>query len=359
MQVFTRKSLKPQSFFQKIFRRQPPENAVTEINNLLASKPLLDVRLTEVSNILAKYKPNVLRLFAHDIMQLYERYLQHCLTDKALSDKDLEALNHLKRLLSLNDKAVKDIHLKVAKQIYKESVEEAVADRNLTAEEREFLRKLQTELTLPEEIATELQREVKQTMLTRFLLEAVADGQLSPDEDAEFEALCKNLGAVPDIEPHTQRQLERFRLYWRIENADLPIVDVGIKLYKSEVCYFTCSALWNEFRTVTRRINYAGVSTRIRIAKGVYYRVGTIAPQRITSEELKLIDRGTIYLTNKRVIFMGIQKNFTLRLERLLAFSPYSDGIELEKDSGRNPILQLGDNTELFCRILSRVLHDF
>ncbi|MFQ3598771.1 MAG: hypothetical protein SNJ55_03720 [Chloroherpetonaceae bacterium] len=358
MQVFTRKPLKAQSFFQKLFRRQPPENAVTEINNLLASKPLLDVRLTEVSNILAKYKPNVVRLFARDITQLYERYLQHCLTDKALSDKDLEELKHLKRLLSLNDKAVKDIHLKVAKQIYKESLEEAVADEKITAEEREFLRKLQTELTLPEEIATELQREVKQTMLTRFLLNAVADGQLSPDEDAQFEALCKNLGVKPDLEPHTQRQLERFRLYWRIENADLPTIAVDIKLYKSEVCFFTCPALWQEFRTVTRRINYAGVGARIRIAKGVYYRVGTIAPQRITSEELKLIDGGTIYLTNKRVIFMGNLKNFTLRMERLLAFSPYSDGVELEKDSGRNPILVLGEETDVFCRILSRVMHD-
>lgn len=358
MQVFARKPLKIQSFFQKLLRRQPPENAVIEINNLLASKPVLDVQLTEISDILAKYKPNVRRLFANDIIELYERYLRHCLVDKAFSDTEHEELKHLKHLLSLTDETVKNIHLNVAKEVYEKSVNEAIFDGNLTSEERDFLQKLQTDLALPDDIAHKIYAEANQFVLTLFLLNAIDDRQLSPDEDAEFEALCRNLGVKPEIQPHTQRQLERYRLYWRIENAELPTINVDIKLYKSEACYFTCNALWFEFRTVTKRINYSGLGARVRIAKGVYYRVGTVAPQRITSEELKLIDSGKIYITNKRVIFMGVLKNFSLRLERLLAFSPYSDSVELEKDAGRNPILKLGDETEIFCRILARVMRD-
>ncbi|MFN3385343.1 MAG: hypothetical protein ACK42Y_02010 [Candidatus Thermochlorobacter sp.] len=97
---------------------------------------------------------------------------------------------------------------------------------------------------------------------------------------------------------------------------------------------------------------------RIRIAKGIYYRVGTVAPQRITSKELTYIDSGKLYLTNKRVIFMGAIRNFTIRMERILAFTPYSDGIKIEKDSGRNPTLKIDKNVDICCLMFSRLLRE-
>ncbi|MFN3562315.1 MAG: hypothetical protein ACK4XY_05560 [Chloroherpetonaceae bacterium] len=101
-QVFKTRPLKAQTFFQKLFRKHPPENAVVEIQNLLASKPILDVRRYEISQLLEKYKnANIFRTFKSDIAALYKRYLEHCLRDKAFSEKDLEELQHLKKLLNL------------------------------------------------------------------------------------------------------------------------------------------------------------------------------------------------------------------------------------------------------------------
>jgi hypothetical protein len=357
-QVFKPKRLKAQNFFQKILRKQPRENAVVEINNLLATKPLLDITPSEINETLYKYKENILRTFASDIAQLYEMYLRHCLNDKHLSDEDLAELKHLKRLLSLSDKTVGQLHDKVAGAIYEESVEQAIADGKLSQQERDALEKLQKELMLPSETANRLYADASKVLITRFLLNVVSDSRLSPDEEKEFEELCANLHVKPEIEPHTKEKLDRFRLYWLIENAELPEQSVSIKLYKTEKCYFTAKVNWYELRTVTKRINYAGVGARIRIAKGIYYRVGTVAPQRVTSEEMTYIDSGELYLTNKRIIFTGLKKNFTIRLERILAFTPYFDGIEIEKDAGRNPIMTIEKNADIFCLMLSRLMRE-
>jgi hypothetical protein len=152
-------------------------------------------------------------------------------------------------------------------------------------------------------------------------------------------------------------QLSKYKLYWTIENGELPTIDVPISLGKQEECYFQTHAEWHEQRTVTQRINYRGTTASIRIMKGVRYRVGSIKPQRITSEEYKLLDSGTLYLTNKRIIFTGRLKNSTISLTKVLSFTPYSDGVEISKDTGRPPLFKFSSNNELFPLIMSRLLN--
>ena len=111
-------------------------------------------------------------------------------------------------------------------------------------------------------------------------------------------------------------------------------------------------------RTVTQRINYSGTTASIKIMKGVRYRVGTIKPQRITSEQWKQIDYGSMYLTNKRIILIGQSKNSNIKLQKILSFTPYSDGVEISKDAGRNPLIRFSTNTDIFSLILSRLLNE-
>jgi hypothetical protein len=114
---------------------------------------------------------------------------------------------------------------------------------------------------------------------------------------------------------------------------------------------------WYETRTRTVRIDYHGTSGSIRICKGLRYRVGSVSTSRVTRDELTEIDRGTIYVTNKRLIFSGTKKNTTMRLSTILSFEPYSDGLLLEKTSGKPVrLVFIGGDTELFHLILSGAL---
>ena len=93
--------------------------------------------------------------------------------------------------------------------------------------------------------------------------------------------------------------------------------------------------------------------------KGVYYRVGSMGIQKSTAEELQLIDSGRVFITNKRIIFLGNKKNSNIPINKILSINPYSDGVGIEKASGRSPIITVSDDADLLIMILSRVINDF
>jgi hypothetical protein len=103
-------------------------------------------------------------------------------------------------------------------------------------------------------------------------------------------------------------------------------------------------------------VGYASQGVSIRIARGVYYRVGGSRPQRVTTEGLTEIDAGTLYLTNKRLLFDGRAKNTSLKLNTVIAFDVYTDGLAIEKGSGRSPHLLLNGDVESAATILGRLL---
>jgi hypothetical protein len=79
-----------------------------------------------------------------------------------------------------------------------------------------------------------------------------------------------------------------------------------------------------------------------------------VAP--VKQEQLTQIDSGKIYFTNKRVIFDGGRANKTIKLSALIGIEPYTDGIGLEKATGKSPVIVLDEHVELATIILSALL---
>jgi hypothetical protein len=65
--------------------------------------------------------------------------------------------------------------------------------------------------------------------------------------------------------------------------------------------------------------------------KGLSYRLGSVGVGRTTEDSVVLVDTGTIYVTNKRLIFDGARTNTSIRLNKILSFTPYSNGVEIDK----------------------------
>ena len=73
---------------------------------------------------------------------------------------------------------------------------------------------------------------------------------------------------------------------------------------------------------------------------------------------MTLIDSGSIYLTNKRIIFTGTKKNAYIRFEKILNITPHTDGVEIDKDTGKSSTLQLPSQADVFCMILERLIRE-
>ena len=357
--IYTVKPLKSQNFFHRLFKTYPTENVIVEINNLLATKPLRKIKLEEVSEICAKYKTDIRCKFLKELKQLYEKYLEKCFEDNLLTDDEVDDLSNLRQLLLLHENEVTELHNKVGSEIYKKAYNEAISDGQYTTSEEEFIDKLQKNLRLPDDVAEKISNDCRKSFMNIQVGKITEDGKISPDEWEELTMIAKNLNVSISIDETSKATFERMKLNWLIENGELPVKQVSINLQKSEQCYYSTFIDWLELRRVTKRVNYSGPTYRLKIAKGFYYRVGSITPQRITSDELQVIDRGTIYVTNKRLIFCGRLKNSNITLGKILSITPYFDGVGIEKDSGKSPIFRVSENADLLAMIIARVIKDF
>lgn len=344
---------------QRFFGQQSKGNASKEISNSLArARDVRQVLEDEVQAVADKYRAANKAWFRKELAEIYRLLLQHCLTDRHLSDDETAQLLHLKSILGLSDSDVGGIHDDVAQTVYEESVDEAISDGRLDTDERSFLDRLQTTLKLPKETADRIYGARATDYMSRYLASALEDERLSPDEEKELTAIAGSLGVNVEYEEKTKAMLDRSRLFWLIENGEVPTLGVDINLQKNESCYFQCDVNWHEHRRVTKRIRYSGPTARIKIVKGLYWRAGDLAVQSVSEDVLQHIDSGRLFVTNKRLIFMGGRKNTNIRLSKILDFTPYKNGVDIQKDTGKSPFLEFEKGVDVFCVILDRAIRD-
>ena len=110
----------------------------------------------------------------------------------------------------------------------------------------------------------------------------------------------------------------------KIEEGELPVAsdeevrNLGIVLKKGELVHAYGQVEYWEERLVSRHHGiYGGPS--IRVARGVYIRTGTYSGVGRSYPELRHIDTGTLIITNKRVLFTGNFRSFTIPLRKITA----------------------------------------
>ena len=115
----------------------------------------------------------------------------------------------------------------------------------------------------------------------------------------------------------------------------------GINLGTNEViCDYASNTDWLEEKTTTVSYTYSGL--RYSGSGALRYTFGTLSVIPNTRTYFDIVDRGNVYITNKRIIFVGTQnhKNRTIDIDNLLEFTIFKDGILLGKANGKKPLIQ-------------------
>ena len=355
MNPFEIRPLADQTLFQRILGRPNPANGYVTLGNLLAEKEWDDLHEGHVEQALRQH--GVKELDRSVAKRLYEKALARMVADDVIDDREADALLRLRRLLGLLDSEIAEVEQKVIHPRFQRSIDEVLVDDTISDQERTKLENLRRALRLAERQAIALIEGATSSILSTHWKAAVADQRLSNEEMAALEAMAANFGLEVETDEMSHNLIERFRWFWLAENGTFPTVEVPINLQRNETCHFEASTRLLEMRTVTKGVAYHGPTVRIKIMKGVYYRAGAFKGQRIKEDVLQEIDRGTLYVTNKRVIFLGDRKNKTFTYRSILGFVPYSDAIEIERTSGKNPVFVLDDPewaSVLFASLLAR-----
>ncbi len=181
------------------------------------------------------------------------------------------------------------------------AVESAIEDRSLSGAEKHGLDRFRAHFNLSaQELDAEGHFSVYRMMV---LLKAVRDDGVIPRYDRR--AARARFGPLP------------------------------FNLMKSEALLwvFTDVGYWQEITRREFRGRSLGLS--IRVMPGVYVRPGQFRGKSVETSAMEHVDTGLLGITTKHIYFTGGAKSFRVRLERIVSFEPYSDGLGIMRDTAR------------------------
>jgi len=186
-----------------------------------------------------------------------------------------------------------------------------------------------------------------------------AEDEVITDRERKQLSEVKNILGLSDADVgDIHENLVRMESLWAIRRGELPVLEsAGVPLQKSETAHFGFDDVEFHQEQVVRS-GYEGGSrgVSIRIAKGVYYRMGAHRGERVTETALVRLDTGRLVLTSKRLIFAGREKAFAIPLRKILSMNGYADGVSIVRDStakSNKPFVFLYRDAELLNLALS------
>lgn len=357
MEPFIYKELSQPNKIQKIFKKLPSVNIIEGLNNILADKSFDTLNKKDIEELCDKYNIDIQKKFKKEILSIIETYIKFHFNNP-FPNEGTEFFPKFVEILGLTEKDILSTFSNIGPEIYQSRYEFMVSDRRLIDEEEAELNNLAEYLYLPDELTTKISADVRTTLVNSYFKEIVEDGEISPAEYQELNDLATNMNINLEFSGETEKKVEMLKQIWQINHEDLPICKPHINLQKNEVCFYYSPASWYEYKAVRGSTPYHGVTGRIKLGKGLYYRYGKINYQRESSQELRLIDTGEFFITNKRVIFTGTKGNKNIRYSKILGIVPYNNGVDISKDSGKNPFIEITDDVEIFTAILTRALNE-
>ena len=239
-------------------------------------------------------------------------------------------------------------------QRYLDAVKLFGKDKYLTPDEEKTLQELKLNLGLADDDIkkandelNKLQLSTKKTNITicdQKVAVVSSDKQITPKEELELAELMNSLAvSESDLPDKTRQTLSDARLLASLAQGVLPTLQVVILLKPGEVCHFLTPARLQEEFTKTR---YVGGShgASFRVAKGVTIRTGSYRRSPIKERYEEITDNGILYVTNKKVLFVGERKNVSYPINKIVNVNKFTDAIQFQKENESNASLLLNQS---------------
>jgi hypothetical protein len=166
------------------------------------------------------------------------------------------------------------------------------------------------------------------------------DGNLDPQEETRLVAFAEHFElSQEDLDKNgaytqfVKGLVLRDLMEGKIPERFRPIGQLPFNFQRKEKLIWAFNdVMYYEDRT-RRRYTGGSRGVSIRIAKGVYYRVGSFRGHPIETTERIHVDTGILAVTTKHLYFYGPRKSFRIRFDKIVSFTPYSDGIGIQRDA--------------------------
>jgi hypothetical protein len=240
---------------------------------------------------------------------------------------------------------------------YNQKLKEFLSDGKIGDDEKKELKKLANEYSLQEK---ELQEAHKKACSLTFD-DITKDGKITEEEKVALQELMNYFKVEQKDFNFDQKTFNKFYTLGLIDKGILPKIDVpdlNIIFKKDEIIHWCCSASLRKIKRVTNRINYKGFTGSVKIGLGIRYRAGSLGYSTQSSEFLAVEDTGVFWLTNQRIGFKGIRKNFAFPYTKIHSFEASSATLSISKEGKETPILISLDDYDVPCMVISSILNN-
>ncbi len=358
MALFNHREFAAANVFQKMLRLSPKENFLVELENLFADyeNSLDSLTVGRVSDIAAKYKVDLKKVFLDERREFLCRVIDRALDDNCVDDAEYKLLVHFADLLCLEESVLEHELTEKSSAAYRKKLESVFSGEYISEAGKTELECLRKNIRLDAEKAKSIYREAVKSTMDSYTKPIFESEVYSPEDEARMFNAAKNLGLSLSFPPEIQQKLCKYRQNWEILNGKLPVLKSDMHLQAGEVLHHVQQVNWYEERTETTRVNYSGFSYSAKVFGNLRYRAGSIKPQKITQDVWRQIDSGQLFLTSKRIIFSGAHGNKVIPYGKVLHFEAYSNGIQIQKDSGKSPFLEFSGDVPVFAEILNQLI---
>jgi len=235
---------------------------------------------------------------------------------------------------------------------YSEKLVKALQDGQITEQEKAELDKLKADFGLSDYAIKHASTGAYQ----RLYQEITSDRLVTEDELQQVnELLAKYEIHVDEIKP-TLNELGKLRFMTMLEDGVLPEVESSIFLRKNETAHFQTQCELHEERTKKEYVGgYSGFS--FRVAKGVSWRVGGFKGRPVEKQVLTRIDSGVLVVTNKRLVFSGDRKSFSVPYRKLIDLEVFKDAIKLNREGKSRREYFMMDEPAITAKVINLVVN--
>jgi len=318
--IYQIQSLRHKSFLQRLFRQEPVENAIIEVNNLLASGSINAAQIDEIEQ---KYKLKISE-FSLNLQEFYAVRWNDWLKNgqsKTTIEQELQELATLFKLTNTDQ-----LTQMIGESWYREKMNAILSKKQVSNKDENELNIVQEHVRLNPNTAKKLFDDARHQILEAAAAPFIKRERFSPTDEQTINDLAFDLHISPTA---ILKKLATYKYYWQLENLPLQPIKTTGQLQKSEQCFFEAKQVkWLETRSAGR-----GYS------------------------QLEQVNYGTLYLTNKRLVFEGNVKNSTLPYDRIRNIVTRNEGIQIQKDKGKDPIINLSTDVKVFYIIFKRLIN--
>ena len=191
----------------------------------------------------------------------------------------------------------------------------------------------------------------------------LSDGLLTDEEKNKIDNFINLLSLQVNNLPAQFKggELEKLNQVTILKNLEKGVLPPGtqglpIILGKGETLLWAFNGVTLLEEKITREWKGRSSGFSFRIVKGVYYRTGGIKGKPIEKSSMNPIGIGTLYVTNKNLIFHSMTKGVKISYKKIIGLSPYSDGVEIQRDGANVKRLAIqGFDPWFFINVISLI----